>query len=95
MADLNEQLQGLQNQLNSHFQDSQSVTSTDSGDKKEGGEQELREELRPASSCEGSSSFSSDNTSDLYYSGSEAERGEEEEEEEEEDKIVITHTTVV
>ncbi|KAL5249433.1 hypothetical protein ACHWQZ_G018327 [Mnemiopsis leidyi] len=96
MADLNEQLQGLQNQLNSHFQDRQSVTSTDSEDKKETGGQELREELRPVSSCEGSSTISFDNTSDFYYSGSELGRGgDEEEEEEEEDKIVISHTTVV
>jgi hypothetical protein len=91
MADLNEQLQGLQNQLNSHFQDRQSVTSTDSISKREPDEQEpsLRE-ARETSSSDDSSSCS-DDTSDIYYSSSEAER----EKEVEEEKVVISHSTAV
>ena len=100
MADLNEQLQGLQNHLNSHFQDRQSVTSTDTHNRREPGEQapsSLRE-MREISSSDDTSSCS-DDTSGIYYSGSEVEGEREEEGEEEEEgegeKVVISLATAV
>ena len=97
MADLNEQLQGLQNQLNNHFHDRQSTsTDTHKGEPGEQAPSSIREDMGEITSSDDSSSCS-DDTSDIYYSGSEKDRVEEEEEGEEGEveKVVISHTTAV
>ncbi|XP_063689719.1 E3 ubiquitin-protein ligase RNF19B-like [Bolinopsis microptera] len=97
MADLNEQLQGLQNQLNNHFHDRQSTsTDTHKGEPGEQAPSSIREDMGEITSSDDSSSCS-DDTSDIYYSGSEKDREEEEEEGEEGEveKAVISHTTAV